>query len=674
MLNRPIQPLNWTDLDDLAVNTIRTLSMDMVQKANSGHPGMPMGFALGAHLLFTRFMQFNPDNPFWSGRDRFILSCGHGSALIYSLLHLSGYDLSMEELKNFRQWGSKTAGHPEYMETPGVETTTGPLGHGISTSVGMAMAQRYVREQLGTHAGEGFDPLDHFTYVIASDGDLQEGVSSEACSLAGRQKLGRLVVLYDDNRISIDGSTDKAWVEDVNKRFDAYGWHTLTADGNNPDELYAAIVEARKVTDKPSLIKVRTHIGHGSPNKQDSSKAHGAPLGEEEIALTKKALGWQHTEPFFVPDEVYGLYSETADRGRSLHEQWLKLADKWQDDHADLKPLYEEMMHGVPAAAGLDDLPLFEAGKGMATRGASGIVLNALAKKNRSIIGGSADLAGSVMTMLDGETDFLPENPGGRNVYFGIREHGMGAIANGMTLYGLRPYTGTFLQFADFMRPAIRLAALMKLPALFVFSHDSIGLGEDGPTHQPVEHYAALRAIPNLHVWRPGDANETTVAWKMAMKRLDGPSTILTTRQKLATIDREKFAKVENAERGGYILADSDGTPELILIATGSELTLALEAWEKLTADGVKVRLVSMPCWEQFDAQDEAYRAEVLPKVVTKRMSIEVGIAMGWERFVGSEGRTFSLERFGASAPAEDLFREFGFTLDKVIEAAKELL
>jgi len=672
-MKRIAQPLNWSELDNLAVNTIRTLSMDMVQKANSGHPGMPMGFALAAHLLWTRFMHFNPDNPYWPGRDRFVLSCGHGSALIYSLLHLAGYDLTMEELKQFRQWGSKTPGHPEYMETPGVETTTGPLGQGIANAIGMAMAQRYVREQLGT-ATSGFDPLDHHIYAVVSDGDLQEGVSGEASSLAGRQKLDRLVVLYDDNRISIDGSTEKAWVEDVPARYAAYGWHVQRVNGTDPAELYNAILQAQSEKEQPSFIAVKTHIGYGSPNKQDSAKAHGAPLGEEEIRLTKAALGWPHSDPFFVPDEVYALYSESADRGRNLHEDWLNELDTWRSSNPDSAALYTELVHGVERTIDLSALPTFDAGKAVATRNVSGEVTNALAKDHRALIGGSADLAGSVMTMLAGESDFLPEQPGGRNIYFGVREHAMGAIANGMALYGLRPYTGTFLQFADYMRAPIRLAALMHLPVVFVFSHDSIGLGEDGPTHQPVEHIAALRTIPNLQVWRPGDANETVVAWKMAMEHRTGPSAILTTRQKVATIDRNRYAPAAQAERGGYVLADCDGNPDLILLATGSEVPLALEAWEVLQEEGVKVRLVSLPCWEVFELQNEEYRASVLPAGVTKRISIEMGVGFGWDRYVGRTGRSVSLERFGASAPAEVLFQEFGFTVESIVQTAKQFM
>ncbi len=667
------QTFSWTEQDEVSVNAIRMLSAEMVQKANSGHPGMPMGFALPAHLLWTRFLKFNPDNPFWPARDRFILSCGHGSALLYSLLHLAGYDLSVDDLKQFRQLGSRTPGHPEFGVTPGVETTTGPLGQGVGNAVGMAMAQRYIRESLG-HT-EQFNPLEHYVYVIASDGDLQEGVSAEASSLAGRQKLGRLIMLYDDNSISIDGGTDMAWSEDVCKRYEAYGWHTQSVDGDDAEALYYAIQRAQMEIDAPSLIKVSTHIGYGSPNKQDSPSSHGAPLGDEELKLTREKLGWT-LEPFEVPDEVYEVYAEVADHGRDAHEAWLQKLDTWMEGLAGRRELWDHLVGGGDRDYVTEKMPTdFELDTPVATRGASGKALNFIAERDPGVIGGCADLAGSVKTMVKGDP-FLPEIKGGRNIFFGIREHGMGAIANGMALYGsLRPYTGTFLIFSDYMRPSIRLAGLMNLPVIFVFSHDSIGVGEDGPTHQPVEHYAALRAIPNLWVVRPGDAAEMMYGWKLAYDRTDGPTAILSTRQKLPIIDRSKFASVDNVARGGYVLADADGgKPDLILLASGSEVGLVMQAWETLTAEGVKVRVVSMPCWEAFEEQDNEYKQSVLPPDVTKRLSVEVGVSQGWERYVGTDGACMSLDRFGASAPGASLFKKFGFTVDAVVEKAKALL
>ncbi len=671
----PAQLFSWSDQDKLSVNAIRILSAEMVQKANSGHPGMPMGFALPAHVLWTRFLKFSPDNPFWPARDRFILSCGHGSALLYSLLHLAGYDLNMEDLKDFRQLDSRTPGHPEFGVTPGVETTTGPLGQGISNAVGMAMAQRYVRERLD-HS-ENFNPLDHFIYVIASDGDLQEGVSAEASSLAGRQKLGQMVVLYDDNSISIEGQMDLSWAEDVSKRYDAYGWHTQSVDGSDAQAIYQAIQNAQRETDRPSLIKVKTHIGYGSPNKQDSESSHGSPLGEDELKLTREELDWEY-EPFTVPDDVYEIYAEAADRGRDAHEAWFAQLEEWMQGLTGRRELWDHLMSGGDRDYVTEEMPLdFDLAKPIATRQASGKAVNFISERDPGLIGGCADLAGSVKTMVKGD-DFLPEIRGGRNIHYGIREHAMGAAANGMALYGsLRPYTGTFLIFSDYMRPSIRLAGLMNLPVIFVFSHDSIGVGEDGPTHQPVEQYAALRAIPNLWVIRPGDAGETMIAWKMAYDRIDGPTAILTTRQGLPVIDRGegKFASAEEAARGAYVLADAaNGDPELILLATGSEVGMSMQAYDKLSADGVRVRVVSFPCWEAFEEQDEEYRNSVLPPDVTARISVEVGISQGWERWVGSDGDCFSLEGFGASAPSGKLFEKFGFTLEHLIQRAKALL
>jgi transketolase len=669
------QSFTWTDQDKISVNAIRVLSAEMVQQANSGHPGMPMGFALPAHVLWSRFLKFNPDNPFWAARDRFILSCGHGSALNYSLLHLAGYDLSMDDLKDFRQLDSRTPGHPEFGVTPGVETTTGPLGQGISNAVGMAMAQRYVRETLG-HT-EDFNPLQHYIYVIASDGDLQEGVSAEASSLAGRQKLGRVIVLYDDNSISIEGQIGLSWSEDVNKRYEAYGWHTQTVDGEDAEGLFHAIERAQMEMDRPSMIKVKTHIGFGSPNKQDSESSHGSPLGEDELKLTREALGYDH-EPFMIPDEVYQIYAEAADRGRNAHEKWLNNLEEWMRGLSGRQEMWDHLMSGGNRDFVAEKMPLdFDLNSPVATRQASGKAINFIADRDPGLFGGCADLAGSVKTMVKGE-DFLPEIHGGRNIHYGIREHAMGAAANGMALYGsLRPYTGTFLIFSDYMRPSIRLAGLMNLPVIFVFSHDSIGVGEDGPTHQPVEHYAALRAIPNLWVIRPGDAAETMIAWKMAYDRVDGPTAILTGRQKLPITDRGegKYASAEMATKGAYVLADApDNDPELILLATGSELGLSMQAYDKLSAEGIRVRVVSFPCWEAFAEQSEDYKESILPSKVTARISVEVGIAQGWERWVGTTGECFSMESFGASAPGGKLFEKFGFTVDNLIERAKIVL
>ncbi len=673
MSTTDLRPLSWSETDDLAVNTIRILSADMVEKANSGHPGMPMGFALPAHVLWTRFLKFNPDNPFWPARDRFLLSCGHGSALLYSLLHLAGYDLTIDDIKDFRQWESKTPGHPEFGQTSGVETTAGPLGQGVGIGVGMAMANRYIKECLEVKDGD-FNPLDHFMYVVASDGDLQEGISGESSSLAGVQKLGNLIVLYDDNGISIDGGTEISWCEDVPKRYQAYGWHTVTADGTDPESIYNAILEARHATDKPSLISVKTHIGFGSPAKQDTSGAHGAPLGAEELAATKKALGWKY-EPFEIPGEAYTAYVTSADIGRDAHEEWLKTLGVWLSEDTTRDELWEELIHGKLPEGIFNNLPEFEAGKKIATRAAFGDAFNAIASNMKGLFGGNADLAGSVKAVVKGAGSFLPTEPGGRNINFGIREHAMGAAAIGMSLYaGIKPYTGTFFTFSDYMRPSIRLAALMNLQTLFVFSHDSIGVGEDGPTHQPIEHFAAIRTIPNVHVYRPGDAAETAYSLKMALERTEGPTSILTTRQGLPVIDRSKYAEVDGVAKGGYVLADCNGTPELIFIATGSELSLAIEAHEQLAAEGIKTRVISLPCWEKFSEQSVVYRNSVIDPTVKARVGVEVGISFGWERWIGDYGQMMSIDRFGGSGPASEVFKALGITLENLVSLAKETL
>lgn len=667
------QQFTFDQVDETAVNSIRFLAAEMVQKANSGHPGMPMGFANVAHVLWSRFLKFNPDDPFWMGRDRFILSGGHGSALIYSMLHLAGYELTMDDLKDFRQLGSKTPGHPEFGHTPGVEVTTGPLGQGISNAIGMAAAQRYIKGRL--EITEDNNPLDHFIYCEVGDGDLQEGVSNEATALGGHWKLGNLIVLWDDNSISIDGGTDISTSEDVCARFESQGWHVQTVeDGHDFEAIAQAIVNAQNETERASFISFKTHIGYGSPNKQDSSSSHGSPLGEDEIKLTREKLGWD-VPAFEVPEEVYELYAKVADAGRIQSEEWKADVDKWLEANESKAGLWKQLVNGEMPENWEKLLPTFENNDKVATRGAFGKTLNSVAKELEMLVGGCADLTGSVKTDIADEDLFLPENPKGRNIRFGIREHAMGAIANGMQLYaGLKAYTGTFLVFSDYMRPTMRLAALMEIPTLFVYSHDSIGLGEDGPTHQPIEHYMALRAIPNLHVHRPGDANEVTVCWREMLKRKDGPSTIFTSRQGLPVVDRSKYADVENAARGAYVLGDCEGTPDLILIGTGGELHLAVEAYEKLTEEGYKVRVVSMPCWELFDEQDDDYINSVFPPEVTKRLSVEAGISLGWERWVGTDGESLSIESFGASAPAPLLFEKFGYTTENVINIARAMM
>lgn len=664
----------FTGNDTLAVNTIRVLSAEMVQRANSGHPGMPMGFALSAHVLWSRFLRFNPDDPFWPGRDRFILSAGHGSALLYSLLHIAGFDLQMDEIKRFRQMGSRTNGHPEFGVLPGVETTTGPLGQGITNAVGMALAQEHIRARLGVK--DGFDPLDHKIYVVAGDGDLQEGVSNEAIAFAGHQQLSSLVVLYDNNKISIDGSTDIAWSENVFQRFEAAGWRTLEADGTDMQSVYSSLLKANEKDPRPCLISVRTHIGFGSPHKQDSEKSHGSPLGEEELELTKKQLGWNYSS-FTVPDEVYGLYASVADQGRAEQESWEEKFGQWVREIPERAGLWATLMEGKMPDDWDAELSWEPQSEGYALRAASGVALNKVASHLPSLMGGCADLSGSVKTTIKDAGWFQPDSREGRNIHFGIREHAMGSIANGIALYGsLHPFTGTFLVFSDYMRPSLRMAALMKLPVIFVFSHDSIGVGEDGPTHQPVEHYAALRAIPNLFVFRPGDGAETCEAWRTAVSRPDGPSAILTSRQKVPEIDRQVYAPAEDARRGGYVLyqSDEDRTPDLVLFATGTEMHLALEAALLLNSEGTAVRVVSMPCMELFEMQPDEYREKVLSFETKKRAAIECGIPQGWHRYIGSDGLMIGMETFGESAPGDELLDKYGFTLEKVVQRLRDYL
>ncbi len=662
-----------TDLDQLCINTIRTLAMDGVQKAKSGHPGMPMGTADMAYVLWTRFLKHNPANPTWPNRDRFVLSAGHGSMLMYSLLHLTGYDLLLEELKNFRQWESRTPGHPEYGLTPGIETTTGPLGQGFATGVGMAVAERFLA---ATFNRSGFPLFDHNVYAICSDGDLMEGVSHEAASLAGHLGLGELIYLYDDNEISIEGSTDITFTEDVPARFRAYGWYVHEVDGYDLDGIEAAIRAARQETERPSLIVCRTHIAHGSPNKHDTAGAHGAPLGEEEVRLTKEGLGWPSDEHFRIPDEALNVFRRAVEDGKQAEAEWNETFGGYKDAFSEEAALLETLWAGELPEDWSDALPTFAPDDGpVATRNASGMVLQALAPVLPTLIGGSADLAPSNKTLLNGYGDFQHDNPAGRNIRFGVREHTMGAILNGMALYGsLLPYGGTFLVFSDYMRPAVRLAALMGLPVVYVWTHDSVWLGEDGPTHQPIEHLAALRAMPNLLVIRPADANETAAAWRVALERRDGPTALVLTRQKLPILAGAERDAAETVGRGAYILSDSLGPLDAILIATGSEVSLALEARDLLAEKGKAVRVVSMPCWKLFDAQPGSYRDAVLPAGVTARLAIEAGATQGWAKYVGPAGDVMGLERFGASAPYKVLREKLGFTPEAVAERVLGLL
>ncbi|MGD9077815.1 MAG: transketolase [Desulfobacterales bacterium] len=665
-----------TTLDQLCINTIRMLAVDGVEKAKSGHPGMPMGAAAMAYILWTRFLRHNPEDPSWPNRDRFVLSAGHGSMLLYSLLHLSGYDLSMEELQNFRQWGSKTPGHPEHGLTPGVETTTGPLGQGFANGVGMALAERYLAERFNR---PGHHIVDHFTYGIISDGDLMEGISHEAASLAGHLGLGKLIYFYDDNHISIEGDTDIAFTENRTGRFVAYGWHVQRVDdGNDLDALEQALNEARKETRRPSLIAVRTHIGYGSPSKQDTPGVHGEPLGPEEIKLTKDNLKWPREPSFLVPDEVSTHFRQTADTGRKLQESWQAAIEAYRENFKEPAAEWDRWMKDQLPNGWENNIPVFEPDeKGLATRVASGKVLNAVAPTIANLIGGSADLAPSTKTLLSGETDYQATNYAGRNLRFGVREHAMGGILNGMALHrGLIPYGATFLVFSDYMRPAIRLAALTKLKVIYVFTHDSVGVGEDGPTHQPIEQLASLRAMPNLTVIRPCDANETAEAWRAAISHRGGPVALALSRQNLPTLDRKsKYASAEGLHQGAYILSEAaDHKPDLVLIASGSEVPIALEAAAKIQARGPAVQVVSMPSWELFEAQPAEYRRRVLPPEIKIKIAIEAGSALGWHRYVGDSGHIMALDRYGASAPSKILYEKFGLTADRIVEKALEIV
>ena len=665
---------NQNSLSQQAVNTIRFLAIDGVQKANSGHPGAPMGMAPMAYVLWTRHLKHNPADPAWPDRDRFVLSAGHASMLLYSLLHLTGYDLPLSELQQFRQWGSKTPGHPEYGHTAGVESTTGPLGQGFSMGVGMAMAAHHLAAVFNR---PGHDVVDHTIYAIVSDGDLMEGISSEAASLAGHLKLGRLIYLYDDNHISIDGSTDIAFTEDRMARFRAYGWHTQSvADGTDLDAIDAAIRAAQAETERPSIIAVRTIIGYGSPNKANTSGVHGEPLGPEEVRLTKEALGWPTEPAFWIPEDVLAHFRQALDNGRDQQAAWLKRLETYAADYPEQAAEFLRRVGGVLPAGWDADLPAYQPNaKGDATRNISGVALNALAARMPELIGGSADLAPSNKTLIKGTGNFEAGAYANRNLRFGVREHAMGAALNGMQLHGgVRPYGATFLVFSDYMRPSIRLAALMEIPTIFIFTHDSIGLGEDGPTHQPVEHLAALRSIPNLTVLRPGDANETVAAWKLAITHKGGPLALALTRQNLPTLVGTSSDPAQGLGRGGYILADFplvfDAPGAVILIATGSEVSLAMTARDKLADQGIAARVVSLPSWELFEAQSQAYQDSVLPPTFEHRIAIEAGISQGWERYTGRRDAFIGLDHFGASAPYTTLYEKFGITVDAIVEKA----
>ncbi|EEG77161.1 transketolase [Dethiobacter alkaliphilus] len=658
------------NVQQLAINTIRMLAVDAVEAANSGHPGLPMGGAPMAYKLWSDFMQHSPGDPAWPNRDRFVLSAGHGSMLLYALLHLFGYDLSLEELKNFRQWGSKTPGHPEYGHTVGVETTTGPLGQGFANAVGMAIAERRLAAEFNK---PDFPLVDHYTYVYTGDGCMMEGITSEAASLAGHLGLGRLICLYDDNEITIDGGTEVAFTEDVAKRYEAYGWQVMkVSDGTDLEAIDEAIAAAKKDQQRPSLILVRTAIGHGSPNKQGKASAHGAPLGTDEVKLTKENLNWLLEPPFHVPDEVKehfaGLQSGLEDNKRQWDRLFSEYRNKYPEDAARWDAWHTS---DVPVELEADPA-LWEFDKPTATRAASGQIMQVLAKYLPNMAGGSADLNASTKTYLKGLGDFTADNRAGNNIYFGVREHAMGAIMSGMALHGgLRPYGSTFLAFFDYMKPAVRLAALMGIPVTYVYTHDSIGVGEDGPTHQPIEHLANMRSIPNLHVLRPADGKETAAAWLHAVKRSDGPVALVLTRQNLPQLEGTGL----DAVKGGYIVSEEEGgAPDLILMASGSEVSLAVKAQKELQSQGVNARVVSMMSWELFQKQPESYRNEVLPPAITKRLAIETGHPMGWERYTGIEGDIIAIDHFGASAPGDILMEKFGFTLDNVVQRALRLL
>ncbi|MFW9886776.1 MAG: transketolase [Candidatus Thorarchaeota archaeon] len=662
------------DLQNRAINTIRFLAADAVQKANSGHPGMPMGAAAMAYTLWTKHLRFNPQNPDWLDRDRFVLSGGHGSMLLYALLHLTGYDLSLDDIKNFRQWGCRTPGHPENYCTPGVEVTTGPLGQGMGNALGMAIAERHLAAVFNR---PGHEIVDHYTYAIVTDGDLMEGISNEAASLAGHHQLGKLILLYDDNRISIDGSTDVTFTEHRGARFESLGWHVqLVGDGNDVAAIDQAIANAKE-DQRPSIIMVRTHIGFGMPHKQDTAKAHGEPPGEEELEAAKKNLGWPLEPRFLIPDDVLEHFQDAITRGEEIEREWDAKREDYRKEHPDLAKEFERRMSGRLPRDWDKDLPSYDADEtGVATRNPSGDAINALASHLPELFGGSADLTGSNKTWIKGHPAFQKESPEGRNFFFGVREHAMGAIVNGMAAHGgFIPYGATFLIFSDYMRPAIRISALSKHRSIWVFTHDSIGVGEDGPTHQPIEQLAALRAIPDIIVLRPCDANEVVEAWKIAINRSGGPTLMALTRQKIPILDRNTYSPASGLARGAYVLADlGEAPPDVILMATGSEVSLITKAGEKLSEEGVNVRLVSFPSWELFEQQGEDYRNSVLPPDVNARLAVEAGRSQGWERWIGDKGAIMAVETFGASAPNEIVFEKYGFTVENVIRHVKKLI
>jgi len=662
-------------LNQLIIDTIRTLSMDAIEKADSGHPGAPMGLAPVGFVLWDRFLRHNPRNPQWPNRDRFVLSAGHASMLLYSLLHITGYDVSLDDIKNFRQLHGKCAGHPEFGLTPGVETTTGPLGQGAAMSVGFAIAEKWLANYFNR---PGFDVVDYKVYAVLGDGCMMEGISAEAASLAGHLGLRNLIWIYDSNRITIEGSTDLTFTEDVAARFRACDWSVQhVEDANDLDGLTMALRAAKDETERPSLVIADSHIAYGSPGKQDSADSHGAPLGAEEVRKTKAVYGWDPDMTFFVPDEVAPYRSRAIEKGEGLEADWRALFAEYEKAHPDLAGQFTMMQAGRLPEGWASGLPTFPADpKGLASRAASGKILNAIAEHVPWLMGGSADLGPSNKTYISGAGSFEKGNPGGRNFHFGVREHAMSAIVNGLALSQVRPYAATFLVFSDYMRPAVRLACMMGLPVIYVFTHDSISVGEDGPTHQPVEHVAALRIFPNIDVLRPADANETTLLWKHAMELTDRPAALILTRQAVPTIDRSKYAPAEGALWGGYVLADCEGTPEVILIGTGSEVQLCVGAHERLAGEGIASRVVSMPCWSLFDRQAPEYREEVLPGQVRARVAVEAGATFGWRRYTGmhDDGDVVGMHGFGASAPASDLIEEFGFTVEGVVEKAKEVL
>ncbi|MGN1400517.1 MAG: transketolase [Bacillus sp. (in: firmicutes)] len=662
-------------IDELSIDSIRTLSIDAIEKANSGHPGMPMGAAPMAYTLWTKYMNHNPKNPDWINRDRFVLSAGHGSMLLYSLLHLAGYGLTMDDIKNFRQWGSKTPGHPEYGHTVGVEATTGPLGQGISMAVGMAMAERHLA---ATYNKDDMEIINHFTYSICGDGDLMEGVAAEASSLAGHLKLGRLIVLYDSNDISLDGDLHQSFSESVEERYKAYGWQYIRVnDGNDIAELSKAIEQAKSDVSTPTLIEVKTVIGYGSPNRAGKSDAHGMPLGAEELKLTKEAYKWTFEEDFYVPDEVYAHFEKSCvEIGQEKEQQWNDLFAAYEEKHPELaNQLKQAMANELPE--GWDkDIPVYEEGKSLASRASSGEVLNAIAKNLPSFFGGSADLAGSNKTKINGSPDFLPGQYDGRNIWFGVREFAMGAALNGMALHGgLKVYGGTFFVFSDYLRPAIRLSALMKVPVTYVFTHDSIAVGEDGPTHEPIEQLPSLRAMHGLSVIRPADGNETAAAWKLAIESKDTPTCLVLTRQNLPTLSRTAEKAYDGVAKGAYIVSPSGKeVADAILLATGSEVSLAVSAQKELAAEGIDVSVVSMPSWDRFEKQSQEYKDSVIPPMVTKRLGIEMAASFGWHKYVGNDGEVLAIDQWGASAPGEKVMAEYGFTTENVVSRVKAML